>query len=434
VCEPVTTEILTQCGLQERLITMAIEITVPRLGWSMDEGVFGEWLKADGEFVRADEPVFTLESEKALQEVESVDEGYLSIVAGGPSEGETVAVGTLVAYLLEKGESAPVPHATTGTEETGPQNSQTLESVSEVDTGQTADAPATTCTSAASGQEIPARNSRPGLPAVSPRAARLAQQAGIDWTQLQGSGRSGRIRECDVQAALRTEQHSPQQPLTGVRRMISERMLQTANEAALVTMTRRVDATNLIALREQFRASGTEPVPAYHDIVAKIVAVVLRQHGVMKLQRGTAGTVEQHENHIGLAVDTDDGLLVPVIRHVDQLSLEQIAVESQRLIECARRRECSPDELSGGTFSITSLGSLGVEYFTPRVNPPQSSILGLGAIRREAVVTDSDRIEARSQLPLSLTFDHCLIDGAPAARFLQAVAVGIENPGPLLIR
>jgi len=415
---------------------MAIEITVPRLGWSMDEGVFGEWLKSDGEFVRADDPIFTLESEKALQEVESVDEGYLSIIAGGPSEGETVAVGTLVAYLLAEGEPVPAADATTAKME-APQNSQTVESVPEPLPEIGAAAPVMHSTPAAPQDEVPARGSRPGLPAVSPRAARLARQAGLDWTQLQGSGRSGRIRECDVQAALRAaqvEQGSPQRPLTSVRRMIADRMLQTANEAALVTLTRRVDATNLIALREQFKASGEGPVPAFHDIVAKIVAVVLRQHGVMKLQRNSSGTVERPENHIGLAVDTEAGLVVPVIRHVDRLSLEQITIESRRLIERARSRECSRDELSGGTFSITSLGGLGVDHFTPRINPPQSSILGLGAIRREAVVVGTDRIEARSQLPLSLTFDHCLIDGAPAARFLQAVSTGIENPGPLLIR
>ncbi|MFP6763477.1 MAG: dihydrolipoamide acetyltransferase family protein, partial [Planctomycetaceae bacterium] len=423
---------------QYGLVRMAIEITVPRLGWSMDEGVFGEWLKADGEFVRADDPIFTLESEKALQEVESVDEGYLSILAAGPAEGETVAVGTLVAYLLAEGEQPPGPDEST--DRTGvPSEPLSAESaaVAAPSLRETAASAAKTSAQNAVREEVPARNSRTGLPAISPRAARLAQQSGIDWTQLRGSGRSGRIRECDVQAALKTAQteyRSSQRPLTEVRRIISDRMLQTANDAALVTLTARVDATHLIALREQFKVSGEGPVPAYHDIVAKIVAVVLKRYSIMKLQRSSSGTLEREENHIGLAVDTDAGLFVPVIRHVDRLSLEQITIESRRLIERAQRRECSPDELSGGTFSITNLGSLGVDHFTPRINLPQSSILGLGAIRREAVVVGADRIEARAQLPLSLTFDHCLIDGAPAARFLQAVSAGIENPGPLLIR
>jgi pyruvate dehydrogenase E2 component (dihydrolipoamide acetyltransferase) len=407
---------------------MAIEITIPRLGWSMDEGVFGEWLKADGEFVKADDPVFTLESEKALQEVESVDEGYLSIIPGGPAEGDTVTVGTLVAFLLAEGEEAP--HATVG--------SAVLEEPS-TGTVPTLDAEVPSSTSASpapSGASWSERESR-STPRISPRAARLAAQLGVDWTILKGSGSTGRIRECDVKAAATDgtggSADSPQRSAGTVRKVIADRMMATVRSTAPVTLTARVDATNLVALRKQYKSGQRELVPTYHDIITKLVASSLKSHPVMNSQWTVGGIVESAGVHIGLAVDTDAGLLVPVIRDVDQLSLCELAEKSRSLIDRARQRLCTAEELSGGTFSITSLGGYGVEFFTPILNSPQTAILGLGTIRREAIVLEDNRIVPQDRLPLSLTFDHRVVDGAPAAAFLQSLAVNIENPGPSLI-
>ena len=403
---------------------MAIEITIPRLGWSMDEGVFGEWLKADGEFVKADEPVFTLESEKSLQEVESVDEGYFSIIPGGPDEGGTVTVGTLVAFLLAEGEKAP--HAKV--------SSAVLE---ETATVRTVDAEVPVSTSANPKPSIASARKSRGTPSVSPRAARLAAQLGVDCTILKGSGSTGRIRECDVKAAAtdgRKASADPQQRSTGtVRKVIAERMMATVKSTALVTLTIRVDATNLVALRKQYKSGQRELVPAYHDIIAKLVASSLKSHPMMNSQWTDSGIVDPRGIHIGLAVETAAGLLVPVIRDVDQLSLSELAEKSRSLIDRARQRQCSAEELSGGTFSITNLGGYGVEFFTPILNSPQTAILGLGAIRREAVVLEDDRIVPQDRLPLSLTFDHRVVDGAPAAAFLRSLAVSIENPGPALI-
>lgn len=403
---------------------MAIEITIPRLGWSMDEGVFGEWLKADGEFVEAGEPVFTLESDKALQEVESVDGGFLSINPNGPVEGDTVTVGTLIGYLLEEGEEAPQRLPGYKAEAAQPE----LAGVASAgdDSALAGAGPAT----------IRERRSKEG-PSISPRAARLAAQLKVDWTRLEGSGRTGRIRECDVRMAAgngeQTAQTPQQKPLGTIRRVIADRLMATVQNTAPVTLTSRADATSLVALREQFRASQSVPVPAYHDIIAKLVAGVLKRHPEMNSQWTEQGIIDPGGIHIGLAVDTDAGLLVPVIRDADRLSLKELAAESSRLIEKARQRTCTAQELSGGTFSITSLGSFGVDTFTPILNSPQTSILGLGAIRREAVVLDDDQIVARDQLPLSLTFDHRVVDGAPAAQFLQTLTAAIENPGAFLI-
>jgi pyruvate dehydrogenase E2 component (dihydrolipoamide acetyltransferase) len=403
---------------------MAIEITIPRLGWSMDEGVFGEWLKVDGEFVKADEPVFTLESEKALQEVESVDEGYLNIIPGGPDEGDIVTVGTLVAYLLAEGEEAP--HASV--------NSAVL--VEPLEASAPAADAADLPTSIPSPAIVAGARKSSGAPCISPRAARLAAQLGVDWAALKGSGSTGRIRECDVQAAADSAMSAAgatRGSVETVRKIIADRMMATVKNTAPVTLTRRVDATNLVSLRNQFKSGQQDLVPAYHDVIAKLVARMLEYHPVMNSQWTGEGIVESAGVHIGLAVETEAGLLVPVVRDVDQISLRELAERSLALIDRARQRLCTAEELSGGTFSITNLGGYGVEFFTPILNSPQTAILGLGAIRREAVVLEDERIVAQDQLPLSLTFDHRVVDGAPAAAFLQSLAMSIENPGPALI-
>lgn len=411
---------------------MAVEITIPRLGWSMDEGTFGEWLIADGEFVEAGAAIFTLESEKALQEIESVDAGILRVLPSGPSEGDTVTVGTLVGYLLEDGERLP-------TVPVGESADADASSVATDAEPQTAAAKANSTSTDQKTDSLKAHGRKKnGMPAISPRAARLARELGVDCSGLSGSGTTGRIRERDVRAAASglpvAKPSTANAPVGATRRVIAERMMTSVRNTAPVTLTTRVDATHLVGLREQYKASGNKPVPAYHDIIAKLTALTLMQHPVMNSQWTEDGLIEPDGIHIGQAVDIETGLLVPVVRDVDRLTLIELAKQSHQLIERARRQACTPDELSGGTFTITNLGQFGIDAFTPIINPPQTAILGLGAIRREAVVLDDDRIVPREQLSLSLTFDHRVTDGAPAARFLQQLSKAIENPGPWLIQ
>ena len=395
---------------------MAIAITIPRLGWSMDEGTFGEWVKSDGDAVQAGDVIFSLESDKALQEVESIDEGVLRIVPGGPAEGDTVAVGTLIAWLVEEGEG--LPESTDVIEGSG----QTLERTS-------------TATSSPD-PSLPRVRQRGDSPAISPRALRLARKHGIDWSQLKGSGRTGRIRECDVQAYVaRPEQPEAEvHPLHATRRVIADRMMQSVRTTAPVTLTTRVNATNLVALRMQYKATSAEVVPAIHDVITKLCALALAELPDVNRQWSDDGLVDPDGIHIGIAVQTESGLVVPVIRDAATLTLAGIARQSHDLIERARSRQCSAVELSGGTFSISNLGQYGVDTFTPVLNPPQTAILGLGSICRDAVVMDDDRIVAQDRIPLSLTFDHRVVDGAPAAQFLQHLGRMIENPGPCLIQ
>jgi len=412
---------------------MAVEITIPRLGWSMDEGTFGEWLIADGEFVEPGDPIFTLESEKSVQEVESVDGGILRLVPEGPQEGDIVTVGTLIAYLLEEDEDMPVA-TVTGVE--SPSSSTTVEQVKASDV---VDTPQRLVASFATDVEASLaaadrKNGRGGTPAISPRAARLAQQLGIDWSELKGSGKTGRIRECDIRAVLQSTDASDSSGRNqSVRTVIAKRMLHSVQNTAPVTLTSRADATHLVKLRQQFEASGSSPVPAYHDILMKLTGLVLRRHPNMNCQWTDDGIVQPDGIHIGLAVDTEVGLLVPVVTNADQSSLSELASQTSSLIERARQRRCSAAELSGGTFTITNLGAFGIDEFTPIINTPQTAILGIGAVRREAVVLEGDRIEARDQIILSLTFDHQAVDGAPAAAFLQMICQAIESPSAWLI-
>jgi pyruvate dehydrogenase E2 component (dihydrolipoamide acetyltransferase) len=405
---------------------MAYEIRVPRLGWSMEEGTFIRWLKKDGDPVRPGEPLFELEGEKALQEIEAADSGTLRIAADCPADGTVVPVGALLGHLVEAGEMVGGQRAEVRGQEKGGSGQNAK------DSKQTLPVARPEMRSTATGT----------VPASSPRARRVATELGVRWQSLAGTGRDGRVREQDVRAAAARHSHpSPlakgegaSQPLSSRRRIIAERMSASSSQSAPVTLTTRSDATNLVSLRRQFQAAGST-VPGYTDIVAKLAAVVLRQHPQLAA-RWNGDRLESPADdgyHIGIAVDTEDGLLVPVLRDVVRRSLAEIAADSQHLVEQARTGRLAAADMQGGVFTITNLGSYGIDAFTPIINLPEVAILGLGAIRREAVVLDDGQIAARDMLALSLTFDHRAVDGAPAARFLQALAAAIANPAAWLV-
>lgn len=389
---------------------MPIPVTIPRLGWNMEEGVFVEWLKAHGEAVRAGDAVFRLEGEKATEDIESLDAGTLHVPPGGPKAGDKLAVGAVIGYLLRAGESAPSGDAS-------------------------APSVVAQASSEQPSQEQPPRPSeRPGLArpsvAVTPRARRLASRLGIDAAQLRGSGRNGRVCERDVAAgAVAKPQAAPPAPLAASRRVIAARMVESRQTTAPVTLTSVVDATNLVNLREQFKAAGGDPVPSYTDFLLKLTAAALQKHPLLASRWSDAGIVPPASIDIGLAVDTDAGLLVPVVRDVPALGLRAVAAKSRELIEHARKGELATRDMTGGCFTVTNLGVFGIDAFTPIINPPECAILGVGRIERRPVM-DGDRVVGRELITLSLTFDHRIVDGAPAARFLQTLAACVHNPAP----
>ncbi len=405
---------------------MATEITVPRLGWSMEEGIFAGWLKLDGDPVRAGDPLFSLEGEKATQDVEAIDDGTLHIPATAPGVGATVLVGAVIGYLLGAGEAEP-----------------------------TTAAPAREPAAAAAPAPVaPTPASRPDhdrdRPRSSPLARRIAREHGLDWTELRGSGRTGRVRRADVLAAVEARNGAERPPsprpapaapprsipVSPARRTIAARMVESQRATAPVTLTTTVDATNLVSLRQQFKAADPAigDVPSFTDFVVKLAALALHDHPMLNARwdEGSDRIALNDEAHVGIAVDTDAGLMVPVIHGAAALGLRQLAARSRELIGRARAQQLRPGDLQGGTFTVTNLGSFGVETFTPIIKPPECAILGMGRIERRPVMSGSE-VVGRDLMSLSLTFDHRIVDGAPAARFLQQVSRQIENPGPWLM-
>lgn len=392
---------------------MSQEIRVPRLGWSMETGVFVRWLKRDGEPVKVGEPLYELEGDKATQEVEALQAGVLHIPPEAPEPGSEVAVGCLLGWIASTDAAM---------DQVQPIVQQPARSSAE----HSLPAPA-----ASESRRHTTAAAKPSTP----RARRVAAELGVNWNAVEGTGRGGRVREKDVRAAARPSvNHFRVVGHSTRRRTIAKRLIASAQQTAPVTLTRRVDATNLVSLRRQFKSASAEIVPSYTDIVARLVAASLVRHPAL------AGRWEDEqlilpsgEIHIGLAVDTDEGLLVPVLRNVASASLVDVARQSQRLIASARNGSLSAADMEGGVFTITNLGAMGIEAFTPIINLPEVAILGLGAIRRAPVVLDDDRVVPRDEMTLSLTIDHRAIDGAPAARFLQYVASAIENPSAFLL-
>lgn len=434
---------------------MAFEIVIPRLGWSMEEGTFVGWLKKDGDNVRRGDALFELEGEKATQEIESVDEGTLRIPASGPKAGTVLKVGAVIGHLVAAGESSPS------------QAADSPPSASSAHAGEPARAPVAAPSVRRLARELDVdlknlsgtgpkgrilsedvqrvKSTRArAIPIASPRARRVAAELGVDWKQLTGSGALGRIREQDVRFAtnLRASQATAAKvggkriALSSRRKVIFQRMTISRQQTVPVTLTTKADATNLVNLREQFKSLGGQTVvPSYQDIVTKLVAEVLKQHPLLAGRWDEDAIVMPDENglDIGMAVDTDDGLLVPVIRDVGSVKLTELARQSRELVERARANSLGAAELQGSVFTITNLGAFGIDAFTPIINYPESAILGLGAIRREAIVQDSGAIVAQAQLTLNLTFDHRIIDGAPAARFLQTLVSAIASPSAWLL-
>ncbi len=414
---------------------MPTAITLPRLGWSMEEGVFIEWLKRDGESVKSGDALFTIESDKAAQEVEAIDAGTLHVPANGPQRGDKIKVGAAIGYLLADGETSEAVRGSI-TPAAAVQDQSARQTASESG-GKKQGKPLPLADVVATERKQGAPLASPAAPA-SPRARRAAREKGVSLEHVSPSGTSGRIRERDVLKVWNERSADSENweviETQSMRRTIADRMVRSLNSTAPVTIHRRCDAVELVNLRNQLKQAAEHAEgPSFNDILIKIVAGALRRHPMLAA-RWVSDQIEIPKAlHIGFAVDTEHGLFVPVIRDVLQLSLREVTSASRLLIEAARAGKLKQEQMQDGCFTMTSLGSFGVELFTPIINHPQTAILGVGAIRREAVAMEDGTLANRQQLTLSLTFDHRIVDGAPAARFLQNVCERIENPFAALL-
>ena len=408
---------------------MAERVLLPKMGVTMIEGTITEWLVQDGDTVAADQPLFSFETEKIDTEVSSETAGTLRIIE--PVDA-IVAAGAVVAYVLAEGEELPADLPT-------PVTARTESPAPPPEPG---DGPR-------SEPLAPRRTTaRGGRIKASPTAKRLAEEHGLDLARIHGTGPANRIVRSDVEAALDARESGAAQPpgleplsgelaYRGIRRTVGQRMLQSVQSMAPLTLAMEVDMTDAVKLRrdlvETWEAESVRV--SYTDMLIKAAALALREHPRLNSRLEDGSIRVQPQVHVGFAVALEEGLIVPVILDADAKPLKDVAREAAELAGKARTGNLTPDELTRGTFTVTSLGMYDIDVFTPIINPPQAAILGVSRIAdRPAFTGDSGtQIERRSFLTLSLTFDHRLVDGAPGAQYLQSVRRNLEQPYRLLL-
>ena len=432
---------------------MAFEVMVPRLGWSMESGVFGEWLKQDGVAVAVGDPVFTIEGEKAIEEVESEDAGVLHIRPGVAEPGVELTVGTVIGWLPRRGRSRsprlPLIRP--------PRRSPSRASAKPEEAASGPPSAAAATEPAAKAVEAPRRRvaRSDGRIASSPRARRVARELGVDWRLASGSGKGGRIRERDVRALaagrgadgvapaaaaplpdLGTWGPVEMVPLTAARRQAAERLTTVAQTVPMATQLGTADVTRLEALRERYGsrardAGGTLTMAA---MLAKVAASALKVfpqcNGSIDLAAGRL--VRRGYCHVGIAVDGEHGTSFPVLRDADRKNMLQLSVEIADLAARARAGTLEPAETQGGCMSIYEPGGgagAGIGHFTPPVNAPEAAILGVSPAQREPMLNeDAGTVVHRLRMPLALTYDCRVIDGTDGMRFLRWIIDALEEP------
>ena len=416
-----------------------IEITMPRLSDTMEEGTIATWHKHPGDHVRAGDILVEIETDKAVMEYEAYDNGVLSEIL--VTEGQTVPIGAPIALLDATGAahqaSAPAPMATA--------------------TPAVAPAAAPVPPPAA-----PAPSLEPSVAAdrlvASPLVRRLAREHQLDLRDVRGTGPGGRIVRHDLTEMLehRSQVHeaftelrgpavvvtdekrgSEAVPVTSTRRVIARRMSESARTVPHFYATAVADAGPLVRMRRELNgqlAAVGRPKVSVNDLVVKASALALREHpGVnSSYVDDTSTTMLVHRRiNIGVAVASAHGLVVPVITDADQRTVTDIGAETHRLMSRAEERRLSVEDMSGGTFTISNLGMFGVEQFTAIINPPEAAILAVGTTTTEPVVVDGT-VEAGYRLRYTLSSDHRVIDGALAAQFLRTLTTYLENPWTLV--
>jgi pyruvate dehydrogenase E2 component (dihydrolipoamide acetyltransferase) len=386
---------------------MSVEIIIPDVGQPSGEVTILKWLKRVGEQVREGEVLLEVETDKAVLPIEATATGVLREIRH--REGEVVPVLAVVA-LMDGPDGGAGETARPAADDLAGRYLATM------------------------------RSSRPGRVLASPLARRIAARERVNLAALSGSGPHGRVLKGDVLAFLaRKPAEVPAGgeliPLSATRSTIAERMAASWSAAPQVTLTAEADAVRLVRLRDSLNADAGEALQfpiSYNDLFVKIVASALRQHPRLNARLEGDGIRLVGEVNVGVAVDTERGLLVPVVRNADGKGIGQIARELRELVEKAHGGRLAPEEMTGSTFTITNLGMYGIDAFTPIINLPECAVLGIGRIAAKPVEYKG-KLRLRERVVLSLTFDHRLVDGAPAARFLQHVGQLVEKPHLLML-
>ena len=390
---------------------MAVEVLVPPLGTNVDTLILVQWLVEEGTMVEAGQPLFSVETDKATLEVEAPGSGKLAGVTAKP--GDEIGVLSRIAFLLGPGEALAseevIPDFTGGPDESTPEGLDDF-----------------TCV-------IPLPTPNPKRVFISPRARRVADEERFEWLLAKGTGPEGAIVEKDVRVAIAEWfAENPDGvrtiPFSGTRAAIAERMLASVHSAALVTLTTEVDATELVEARRRVNVLGKRV--SYNDFFLWLLGRGLTEHPRLNTWLEDDSIRYGGPVNVAIAVETESGLLAPVVHGVHHKGLLQIAEESAALIARVRAGRAGARDFGGSRFTLTNLGAYGIDAFTPLPNLPGGAILGIGRIRPSPSVVDG-ALCIRQQVWLSLTFDHRLLDGAPAARFLQRYSEMLQD-GDLL--
>lgn len=437
---------------------MATNIIIPKFGWMMTEGTIVKWHKAEGDYVAEGDVLFEVTTDKSVMDVESTQDGYLLKVL--VPEGGSGKVGETVAYMGEEGEDvsgltaeAPAPAEPAAAEEKPAAAETKTEAKAAVAAGgKVLASPAAKTLAKKNGIDIQAafagtdkilkkkdiqKYIDDGAVKMSPLARSIAEKEGIDVSGIAGSGVNGKILADDVKGAMPKAEAAPAaatpapqgQEITGMRRIISERMSQSSNETAPVTYSRRINMENIIALKDTLKARAAEEGVkiTLTDVLVKVIATGLTKYKNINVTFSD-NIITQHDDvNMGIAVALDEGLLVPVLKAVDKRSIIDIAKEREVVVKNARVGKIAPENMGGGTFTISNLGSYEVDFFTPIIDIPQVAILGIGKTQDEVVVIDKE-ICIKPMAYFSLVADHRVVDGAPAVEFLGHLKAIIENP------
>lgn len=418
--------VLPQAG---NLLAKMTEVIMPKMGDGMEEGTLLEWLKKDGDKVQSGEIIGTIQTDKATLELEAPGSGVLSGIL--VKDGETVPVGKAIAALLRSGEK--LPNGWGGKETAGgatvkPESSQTAH-VEEHKAGN------------GSAASMPAASS--GRIKATPLARKIAAEIGVDLASIKGSGPDGRIVEKDVRTAQTAAPATgtvatvvvPVAPAPGdqsitlnkLRQITAQRTTQSKQQVPHFYVTVQADVEKLMKLREQFVAEESGKI-SVNDFVMRACVLALQQMPVVNSTYQGQTLLQSGAINLGMAVATDDGLTVAVIKNAHGFGIRQLSDKAKELADKARHNKLNMDELTGSTFTISNMGMLEVDEFIAIINQPNAAILAVSTVRKQVVVTDDDEIEIRRCMNISASFDHRVVDGAVGAMFINLVRGYLENP------
>lgn len=409
---------------------MAVEIRMPQLGLTMEEGTIDQWLKQEGDVVKVGDPIAQIQTDKLTSELESDVEGVLlKIVA---QEGEDIPVKGLLAYIGEAGESVGiVDEVAVAVEELVPMEVKVEEKA----------------------ETLPMETG--GRIKISPLAKKTAKKLGVDYTNLKGTGTGGRITQQDIlKKAEEPKVEAPVQvssapaaikhenielmdgdtvvKLSGMRKTIAERMYKSHNEIPVVTQDVKIDVTKLMEFRKQHNANR-ETKLSVNDFMLKAVAKALKNNKNILVSLDGDKIIKRAHINLGMAVSMDEGLIVPVIKDADKMGIEELSAAAKYLAVRAREGKLNMDEYKGSTFTISNLGMYGVDSFTPIINQPDAAILGVNTIQSELDMDDEGKLFKKQVMKISLTFDHRLLDGSTAAVFQLDIKKLLEDPINILL-